>query len=138
MRRIFLAIACLFIVQVCFGATSFCITVNDVCCNAGTTTGSHQLVNAEDFAKYYIYYDAGSEANSLTIKCYHDGFLVWTKVVCGCGTELVEYPTAHDHLIEIQVLCNWCGSMPPCYQATSTVKVYTPASNGCLTNCPSQ
>ncbi len=117
-----------------FAQTSFCITVQDVCCDDAATTGSHQLPEGANFSTYYVYYATGS-GNKVDVTCYLDGALVWTRNgLCGCGTTSVSYPTSNEHLIEIKVKCSAC-TMPPCNSVTSLVKVYTPASHACQTEC---
>lgn len=133
-----LALCVVGLVTSAMGATSFCITVNDVCCNAGSTSGTYQLSADADFDYYYVYYETVSEANQVKVECFHDGFPVWNFTECGCGTKTIFYPTDNNHLIEIRVTCQACGVLPACYSGTSTVKVYTPSSNGCITNCPGQ
>lgn len=117
-----------------FSATSFCITVSDPCCAGGGSTNTHQLNETDSFTTWYVHYDTGSENNKVTITARLDGDYTWQLTdLCGCGNTTVNYPTANEHLILIEVECTGCNVMT--CSGTSYVQVYTPSTHVCKANC---
>lgn len=117
-----------------FAQTSFCIAVNDQCCDINASIGSHQLNSTDSFTNWYIFYDTGSPNNKVNVVAYLDGVQVWQILnLCGCGSTSVSYPTSGQHLISISVQCKDCNGT--CDAGSASVDVYTPSTNGCHGNC---
>lgn len=137
MKRILVITAVLVALNSVSAQTSFCIGVNDPCCDSYASIGSHQLSVSDNFSYWYIFYDTGSPNNKVNVVAYLDNSQVWQVLnLCGCGTTSVLYPTTGQHLIRISVECKDCSGN--CDAGTASVDVYTPSSNGCPGSCPKE
>ena len=129
-------IVMLLIATYALGQTSFCLTVNDVCCDNEYSSNTHQLQSNDSFNWYYIDYDATGVHNQVIIRCDLDGIKIWQKTYCGCGRDSVYYPTAQEYLIRVEVSCEICPQeLKDCVSGTSVVKVYSPRDNDCRFDC---
>jgi hypothetical protein len=135
MKSLFLLAALAVFFLQAHASANFCISVTDVCCTGGSTTGTHTLNASDSFEWWYIHYDTGTAVDKVTIIARADGFELWRKEnLCGCGNTSVNYPIANEHVITIEVECTYC-SMPPCAASTASVQVYSPSTHNCKASC---
>lgn len=113
-----------------------CVTVNDACCDDEYTAANPVSVT-EYFEDFYVCFDATSENNQVTVRCWVDGStLAWERTYCDCGDYRVYYPINSGHYFVIKAKCINCSESPSCDQGTSVVKVRTPENySGCSFEC---
>ncbi|MBL0061727.1 MAG: right-handed parallel beta-helix repeat-containing protein [bacterium] len=120
----------------CANATSFCISVADLCCDGAATSESYKTKADDSFNSYYLFYDTGSPNNEVNVVAFLDGKEIWQVLnLCGCGSTSVAFPTSGQHLVSISVQCKDCNGT---CDAGSCILVYASLSLGEVLNVPSE
>lgn len=127
----------LLIASIASAQPTFCLTVQDKCCDDKFSSIQKQLEPGDEIDTLIVAYDAGGQQNQVEVKCYVDEEWQWMRTFCGCGWAAVPFIVANEHFLKFRVTCEVCSEyLGNCKEYDAIVKISpTPEMVGCYVIC---